>query len=308
VILSALVMLGIVLAPLLRASANASLGHGLERDDPVHRWQEARDRLIAQLRDNDLAMAEGRIDAATHTDIAIRLRADAEDAQAALRGARAAFAQPGADDPASRPGLAGSAFAALAIVAMTLGADRLASRADIDLRGTPHADGRVPLEAGAGARAPVIGADGVPDVGAMVARLEARIAEGGATAEDYHMLFRSYATMERNDAALRLLDEARRAYPDDIEFPMIFLRAAVSMPDSGRDADALRTAETMIAGDPALMEARWYRAVLLVRSGQADAARRELEWMAPRLEAGSAARTAVFDLIAQINADAQAGK
>lgn len=300
-----LAALGFALAPLLRPEAARPLGFGLERDDPVQRWQGARDRLIAQLRDNDLALAEGRVDAVSHAEVGTRLRADAEAALAALRGARAAFAPAAATGEATRPGLTGTVLVALALVALTFGADRLASRANIDLRGTPHADGRLPLD-GTAPAGPVVGADGVPDVGAMVARLEARVAEGGGSVEDYHMLFRSYATMERNDEALALIDAARRKFPQDADFPMIFLRSVVTLPEVGREAEALAIAETLIAADPGLMEARWYRAVLLVRTGQPEQARGELEWMAPRLEAGTAARAAVVDLIAQIDDDARA--
>ena len=49
-------------SPMFRAGANRSLGTGKEDDSPVRRWQEEKDRLTAQLRDNDLALAEGRID------------------------------------------------------------------------------------------------------------------------------------------------------------------------------------------------------------------------------------------------------
>lgn len=291
-----------VALPLLARETRA-LGRGLEDDSPLRRWEAERARLIAQLHDNDLALAEGRVDTSAHADIAARLGAEAERAVSTLRGLRSEFSRP-PPEAAMRPGLFGSAFALLAVLGFALGAQHLARWQDIDLVGSPHADGRIPLDAAAPrtAAGPVIGADGAPDIGAMVARLEARVAEGDASAEDIKMLLRSYDTLGRQDAARDLLDDALARWPGDPDFQIGWLRAHIAAPETLDPAMALPVADRLIAALPDLAEARWYRGLLLVRLGRADDARRELMWLAPRLLEGSPAAQAVAGLLTEIEA------
>ncbi|GAB4388368.1 tetratricopeptide repeat protein [Albidovulum sp.] len=307
--------LGLVLWPLIRGRA-AVLGRGAEDDSPLQRWEAERARLIAQIRDNDIALAERRLDAETHRANAARLGAEAEAALAALRGARAELAGDGIA-PRERPHPLAMLAAAAAVLAVAAAAGTFARLQDIDLTGSPHADGRIPIDvagvpatppamglpppaAGAG---PVIGADGTPDIGAMVARLEARVAEGDAPPEDIAMLLRSYDTLGRIADAREVLVGALARFPDNPDFQIGYLRAVINEPE-GADLDlALAAADRLIAAMPGLMEARWYRSLILMRLGRPDEAERELMWMTPQLPADSPAGRAVRDLLAQLETD-----
>lgn len=292
VLLLLAVALGLVAWPLLRGGA--ALGRGLEDDGPVLRWEAERGRLLGQIRDNDLALAEGRIDPALHQATAQRLGAEAEAAVAALRGARAELAGDGMQ-PRAVPHPVTLAAVLAAVAGLALGTARVARWQDIDLTGTPHADGRVPL--------PVLpmDADGTPDIGAMVAGLETRVAAGGASADEIKMLLRSYDTLGRIEDAREVLRAALARFPDDPDFQIGFLRAVIAAPAEGDMARALPVAEALIATLPDLLEARWYRSLILARTGQPEAARRELMWLTPRLPPGSPAGQAVAELLAELS-------
>ena len=302
------IVLGVVALPLFRGAARP-LGRGLEDDGPVLRWQAESVRLIGQLRDNDLALAEGRIDPGAQRGTAIRLGAEAEGAVAALKAARNELSGEGAHPRAApHPVVAGLMLAAVAVVAV--GVERAARLQDVDLTGSPHADGRIPLDiAGAmpGAELPglpdlppVIGADGTPDIAAMVSRLEARVAAEEAGAEDIKMLLRSYDTLGRIDAARDVLRGALTRYPEDTDFQIGYLRAVIHGGAAGDMAAALPVAERLVATLPGLMEARWYRSLLLVEAGRRDEAQAELMWMVPHLPPDSPAGQAVTALLADL--------
>lgn len=311
-----LAALGAVAMPLLRGRA-APMGRGLEDETPVHRWQAERGRLIGQLRDNDLALAEGRIGAETHRLNATRLGAEAEAAVAALRSARAELAGDGMQ-PRPRPHPAATAAGLGLVVLATLAAMQVARWQDIDLTGSPHADGRIPLDIAGAPEAltmpPVSAGDGAApdvtaaDISAMVAGLEARVDAGGAGADEIKMLLRSYDTLGRMDDARAVLGAALLRFPDDTDFQLGYLRAVIDAPDgqlSGEALpDALPVAERLVAALPDLLEARWYRSLLLVRAGRSDEARTELMWMTPHLPPGSPAGQAVAALLAELAAAA----
>lgn len=309
----ALLAAGIALAvtvavghPLL-AGRIRPLGRGLEDDAPVRRWEGERARLIRQLQENDLALVEGRLDPAHHSATAARLSAEAEAVVARLRAAREELGEH-VLAAVARPGRVASVLAVAAVLAAGWGAARLAQWQDIDLTGSPHADGSVPLDGVAMLPVPADlqpgGAeDGEPDIGAMVARLEARVAGGGASPEEIKMLLRSYDTLGRIAEARPVLDAALGRFPDDPDFQIGWLRAVVTLPREGDSARGLDVAERLIAAMPELLEARWYRSLFLVAEGRREEARAELMWMAPRLPEESPARRGVEELIMELSGE-----
>lgn len=298
-------------SPMFRAGANRSLGTGKEDDSPVRRWQEEKDRLTAQLRDNDLALAEGRIDAAAHSGIASKLAGDAEHALSRLREAREALA-PAAADTARRAGRLTAALMGVAVVAAAYGVHAFASRGDVDMNRSPHAAGQIPLppgaakpEGGAASSAGVpLGADGAPDIGAMVARLEARIAGGDYTTDDVAMLMRSYGVLGRDADAKALLAKASAKFPDDLSFRFSFIETALGGSDPADIEAAEKMVADILAASPDLAEARWYRSLFLVRRGDFDAARKELRALLPLVTANPQAASAVNDLLARLDVPA----
>jgi len=302
-------MTGVVLALLLLAATLAALawplfgptpealGHGLEDDAPVARWEGERARLVAAMRDNDLALAEGRLDNAVHQFTASRLAAEAERVLSRLRAARDEFS-PIRDEA---PDAARSVLPHLAVLGLVLAVAVLSARAaewqDIDLAGSPHEDGTVPLDAVA-----AMAGDGeMPDIGAMVGGLEARVNAGDATADEIKMLLRSYDTLGRMEDARPVLRAALVRFPDDPEFQLGWLRLVITLKEPGDAAAALPLADRLIAAIPDLLEARWYRSLLLVSEGRRDEALSELRAMAPLLPADSPAGRAVAGLIADLD-------
>ncbi len=287
-----------VASPLFRGAANRSLGRGKEDDRPIRLWQEEKDRLTGQLRDNDLALAEGRVDAQVHDAVAARLAAEADHALVRLRQAREGLTPAAAET--MRPIQAWRAVGGAALVlAMAYGAHAFASLGDVDMTRSDGAGGHAAV-AGGEAGVPV-GADGMPDIGAMVARLEARVEAGDYTPDDAAMLLRSYNALGRQDDSNALLAKALKAFPDDMRFKLTFVDAALG----GSDLDAITRAQAMVddmlKAEPGLPEARWYRSLFLVRQGNLEGAREELRALQPLVAGNREAADAVASLLARLD-------
>lgn len=291
-------------SPLFRKSGNEPLGRGLEDDSPIRRWQQEKDRLTLQLRENDMALAEGRIDEAAHSSIAVKLAAEADHALVRLRRAREGLT-PVAAETARRIRQPAAAAAAVLVIAATYGVHAFASLGDIDRARSPHASGEVQAGAAAeraegGAGMPV-GADGMPDIGAMVERLEARINGGSYTPEDAAMLLRSYRALGRDADARALLPNAIKAFPDDMRLKLTFVETALTSSDPADLAEAKKMVADMLAAQPDLPEARWYRSLFLVMDGNIDEARKELLALQPLVAGIPEAAAAISSLLTRLD-------
>ena len=291
---AAIVMLTV--SPLFRRGANRPLGTGKEDDGPIRRWQEEKDRLTAQLRDNDMALAEGRVDAETHAAVGSRLASEAEHALTRLRQAREGLTPVTAE--AARPvRVWGAVGGAVLVVAAAYGAHAFASLSDIDMTRSPHAG----AEATAGSGGMPVGADGMPDINAMVARLESRIEAGSYTPEDAAMLFRSYTVLGRQADASTLLAKALEAFPDDMRLKLTFVDAAFSGSDPAAVSKAQAMVDAMLEVAPDMPEARWYHSLFLVRQGDLDGARKELHALQPLVAGNKEATDAIASLLARLD-------
>lgn len=294
----AVLVVALVASPLFLGSANRSLGRGKEDDSPIRLWQEEKDRLTGQLRDNDLALAEGRVDAQEHDAVAARLAAEADHALVRLRQAREGLTPAAAE--AMRPVRAWRAAAgALLVLALAYGAHAFASLGDIDM--TRHAEAGGQAAASAPAGGMPVGTDGAPDIGAMVARLESRVEAGDYTPEDAAMLLRSYNTLGREADAAALLEKALKAFPDDVRFKLTFIDVALSGSDPAMATEAQMMVDAMLKVDPDLPEARWYRSLFLIRQGDLESARKELHALQPMVASNKEAAEAVASLLARLD-------
>lgn len=302
-ILLTLVAVLITISPLLRKRANLSLGTGLEDASPVRRWQEEKDRLTGQLRDNDLALAEGRVDAVQHSSIATKLAGEAEHALSRLREVRGALTPSYPSTPRSERWWTVALIAGF-VVAAAYGVHSFASMGDIDMTRSPHGD-EVPVaaagEAGGMPAGMPVGADGVPDIGAMVGRLEERIGSGDYSPDDVAMLLRSYRVLDRGDESEALLDKAAEKFPGDAQIRLAFVDAALAGTDTARLERAEKMVSELLAAQPGLAEARWYHSLFLVRKGELDAARKELRALEPLVAENPQAAEAVRTLLARID-------
>jgi cytochrome c-type biogenesis protein CcmH len=288
-------------SPLFRKSADRPLGTGVEDDSPIRRWQEEKNRLTAQLRDNDMALAEGRIDEAAHATIASRLAGEAEQALTRLREARQALS-PVAEETARPAGRPAAVAAAAFVVAAAYGVHVFASRGDTDMtRQTAQAPPQAATAKPDGGAGMPTGADGAPDIAAMVARLEARIAGGNYTPDDTAMLLRSYRVLGRDSDAKALLAKAAKAFPGDLRLKLTFVETAFGGSDPAALAEAQKMVADMLAAQPDLPEARWYRSLFLVRQGDLEGARKELRALQPLVAGNPEASQAVASLLARLD-------
>ncbi|MGB3274217.1 MAG: tetratricopeptide repeat protein [Xanthobacteraceae bacterium] len=321
----------VVLLPLWLRSADGPLGRGADGDEPERQWQNEKDRLVGELRDLDRAFAEGRIDAAIHGRQSAILSADAERALKRLRQARASTT---AGDTLHVPRRYPVAAAAAAVLLFGIsgGAVMLSVRGDI-VRGTsPHADGRIPLpaaQANANAAAPAAQgssqvtaqgssqvtaqaaapaapagmpttADGAPDIGAMVQRLEARVQGGEPTVEEMLMLGRSYRALGRTDDAIAVL---KRAAERDARADTLFAYGEVLFRDGGeaRLDEAAAVFDRLLAQAPRMPEALWYKSLTLVKRHKVDEARGILRDLKGLVVGNQDATRAVGELLAVLD-------
>lgn len=320
-----------VLLPLWLRSADGPLGRGADGDEPERQWQNEKDRLVGELRDLDRAFAEGRIDEVIHDRQRAALSADAERALERLRQARASTTAGDALHVPRRYPVAAAAAAVL-LFGVSGGAVMLSARGDI-VRGTsPHADGRIPLpaaqanataappvaqgapqaaaqaaaQASAQAAAPAVPAgmpttaDGAPDIGAMVQRLEARVQGGEPTVEEMLMLGRSYRALGRSDDAIAVL---KRAAEREARTDTLFAYGEVLFRDGGeaRLDEAAAVFDRLLAQAPRMPEALWYKSLTLVKRHKVDEARGILRDLKGLVVGNQDATRAVGELLAVLD-------
>lgn len=139
-----------------------------------------------------------------------------------------------------------------------------------------------------------------PDIDAMVQRLEARLAANPNDAKGQIMMARSYASLGRQDDAVKAWQKALEVEPGNSEalggLAMLLLQSGSE--DSVREAlkhiGKLRQAEPQ---EPAWL---WYQAMGLNLLGKQDEAKAALEKMLPMLPPESENAAMVRDAIAQI--------
>lgn len=174
----------------------------------------------------------------------------------------------------------------------------------LDLRRTAElATARAGTETGAtAAPAPPLDAEGNPDIGAMVGRLEARIMAGDAVPEDLDMLGRSYAILGRSDEEIGFLRRAADANPGQ---SLLLVALGVRLFEQGGEA-ADREAEAVLdrasAIGPPLPVVLLVRSVLLERRGAVAEAVATLETLQPMIEGDPAAAAAVARLLTELRA------
>lgn len=306
-ILVVVVLAGILL-PMLNPKANHELGSGLEDTDPARQWEGERARLIEQLQDNDIALAEGRIDAAQHDDTSNRLTVEANRVVDRLRRMRPLVQSPHMPQ-SRRAGGAVSLLSAAVVVTAAVGVHLAANQRDLNMAVSPHASGAIPLAAETDgmpdmAMVPV-GPDGAPNIAEMVGRLEERVHNGAPTETDIEMLLRSYRVLQRGDDAMEVLQIAADRFPRNVSFKMMLLRARLQDPDFDPDVELSLTVESVLEQQPDLLEAHWYRGLIQARQGQHEAAKETLQNLRPKLSANPRAAGAVDALLAQLETTTQ---
>ncbi len=284
----------VVFWPLWSRRADQPLGDGLESDDMAALWQEEKDRVVAQIQALDVSLAEGKISTEEHARERAALSAEAEGALAQVRKMRRATS---ATDSGHRPRTYPIVSGALAgLLLLAGGGIMVYVSGDVVRRYvSPHAERSLPPTGDETASSP-----GAPDVGAMVARLEARVDEGGASAEDFLMLARSYRTLGRIDESISLYQRTLDADPDNLEALMSLGAALYGSQNEDERRNAENLFDRVLTRQPDLPEALWYKSLLLLRRHEVTEARSMLEYLDALVVDIPEARLAVRKALAQI--------
>lgn len=296
--------------PLLTGRANHRSDGGLEGNSKATEWKQEKDRLVGEMVALDIALSENRIDVYDHNEQRNRLMSEAEDAAARLSKSRTVESNTPPARNYPRLGLA----VALAVIVSASSLALLLNRNDVRSDSNPHADGRIPLPstmagtpqaspppASQGNGGPMVGPDGTPDVGAMVARLESRVNAGDPSINDVIMLARSYRVLNREDESVALYRKAQTMAPDD---PAIRLVLASALIRSEKDAyldEGEKIVDDLLASDPKKPEALWLKSLGLVRRHEIDAARKTLTQLSALVAEDSKAKIAVTGLLRELD-------
>jgi len=315
IILLCLLVAGWTLYPLLIKASDRRSNHGREVEDSVAMWREEKDRLVGEMVGLDLTYAEKKINQTDYEGERRRVMAEAEAAAEELRRARArvpANAKRARTYPVVGGILAGG------VVLGTVGLTVLLNSQDIRATANPHADGRIPLTAeqkaangasdGAAAtrNGPVgtampVDANGAPDIGAMVARLEAKVKAGGASVDETLMLARSYRVLGREEESLAMYRQAQAMAPTEKPINLVVASALLRSDKAADNAEAEKLVDKALAEDPAKPEALWLKSIGLIRRHEIQEAKNVLGQLKGLVKENSEAQTAVAGLLAELD-------
>ena len=316
IILLCLLVVGWTLYPLLSRASDQRSGYGREVEDSVTMWREEKDRLVGEMVGLDLAYAEKKINQSDYEGERKRVMAEAEAAAEELRRARAKV--PAKTKRARTYPVVGGIVAG-GVVLGTVGLTVLLNSYDIRATGNPHADGRIPLTAeqiaangssdgaaatqqsGAAGAAMPVGANGAPDVGAMVARLEAKVKAGGASVDETLMLARSYRVLGREEESLAMYRQAQAMAPDEKPINLVVASALLRSDKPTDNAEAEKLVDKALAEDPAKPEALWLKSIGLIRRHEIEEAKDILGKLKGLVKDNSEAQTAVAGLLAELD-------
>ncbi|MFV0367868.1 MAG: tetratricopeptide repeat protein [Hyphomicrobiaceae bacterium] len=185
------------------------------------------------------------------------------------------------------------------------------NRSDIVKSGNPHTDGRIPLPANMVATAAsgesdkdpagkTSGAHGTPDIGAMVARLEARVKDPDATVDDIVMLARSYRALNREAESVELYRRARTIEPQNEQLQLVVASALIRAEDEKTHDEGEKVVDAILSTEPEKPEALWLKSLALIQRHEIESARDTLTKLSGLVEENSDAKNAVDELLATL--------
>ena len=323
-VIATLLLCSVVLAwtlfPLWVKAFDRDPGDGLEKDDRIAKWREEKDRVVAEMVALDMALAERKIDRESYDSERARVMSEAESAVENLRKART-----GASERKATAGtypLVGGALAcavAISAIALTVALNANDLRSDV----SPHASGQIPLSpeqlaagmpegakpmpgmpnphAAAGQSGPPMGADGTPDIGAMVAKLEDKVKAGGASLDEVMMLARSYRVVGREAESLAMYRKASEMAPDEPQLALVLASALLRSDSESDRTEAERIVDKALDAEPAKPEALWLKSIGLIRRHDIEPAKEILGKLQSIVGENTEARQAVASLLAELD-------
>ncbi|MBU2581989.1 MAG: hypothetical protein KJ622_09745 [Alphaproteobacteria bacterium] len=321
--LIAILVLGAIAAmwvvfPLLSSAFDALPDPEGDANNGAGLWQQEKDRLVREMVALDFAVAEDRLSEDDYIEQRNRLMSEAQEAVTRASRPRIADDPPKAT-PGIYPGLAISLALMLVVgaTAFTLMLDGNDIRRDTN----PHADGRVPLPAptaGFGTppafenaaqgpqnenmQTPVQAAADLPDVGAMVAKLEARVKTGKVGVDDIVMLARSYLVMNREKESMELYRRAVSMAPSDSKLKLVVASALIRSSQESDRTDGQTIVDGILSREPEKPEALWLKSIGFIQRHEIAPARQTLAKLAVLVVDNPEAKAAVAGLLQQIEA------
>jgi cytochrome c-type biogenesis protein CcmH len=264
-------------------------------------WAAEKNRLVDEMVALDVSYAERKVDALRYETERARIVAEAEAAVKRLRAARAGNArQVAASFSASRA--IGAAAVALVMISTGILSFALGGQ-DLRRDRSPHQPGGpIPLAAEE-ADPSQSGPQSPPDVRAMVASLEAKVQSGQGTLDQLLMLARSYRALGRDDESIATYRKAAAIAPADESVRMVLVSALVRSPKDADREEADQIVDAVLARDPSMPEALWFKSIGLVRRHEIPQARSVLLRLQPLVQTNAQARDAVAGLLAELAAE-----
>lgn len=313
IVLTLLLLFAVVAAwlihPILRGDADWPPVPGTDADGRMSMWSEEKNRLVGEMVALDIARAEGRISEADY-DVQRSVVMDEAEKAAARLGKLRTESTGRTPVVKAYPMLAAALAAAIVVsgAAMTM----LLNQNDIVAGQSPHADGRIPLpnnpatrgaaiKGQEGGNGSVIGPDGAPDIGAMVARLEARVKEPGATVDDIVMLARSYRVLNREKDAISLYRQAQSMAPENEELKLVVASALIRSTDQNNLSEGEQIVDSILATSPKKPEALWLKSLGLIQRHEIASAQEILTQLSGLVDGNSDAKNAVGELLASLS-------
>ena len=298
--------------PLLSARTDQSSYEGRAADGRVAAWNEEKDRLVGDMVALDIAFAEKRISEADYKIQRSIVMTEAEKAADRLGSLRTSGDAP---IPTSR---SYPQLAMAVVIGVLIGGSVLAiflNSNDLRTDKNPHADGRVPLPdqlAGSKPGTPLatgqpnsgsglpMHADGTPDVGAMVARLEARVKGSDASVDDIIMLARSYRVLEREADSLAQYRRAQAMAPEDEALKLVLASALIRSENEKSRMEGEELVDAILKADPKKPEAMWLKSLGLIHRHEIGQAREILSQLSPLVAQNADANNAVSELLSSL--------
>lgn len=308
-----------VIYPLLTAESDRDRGDGLEAEGRLAAWSEEKNRLVGDMVALDIAYSEGRISEADYNVQRSLVMLEAEKAATQVGKLRT-----GSSERTGTSRAYPQVAIAVALGVIVAGSALVMVLDGRDLRPdkNPHADGRIPLPTdmaaggmgapaspsaapASGAGGPPVHADGSPDVGAMVARLEARVQGTDAKLDDVIMLARSYRVLEREEDSLALYRRAQAMAPEDEALRLVLASALIRSQSDAYRKEGEELVDGILTKDSKKPEALWLKSLGLIHRHEIAPAREILTQLSGLVGENSDAKKAVSELLGSL-ADAPA--
>lgn len=308
ILLLCAVAAGWTVYPLLSPQSDLDRGDGQEAEGRLAAWTQEKDRLVAEMVALDVALSEGRICEEDYNVQRSLVMSEAEKAAThlgKLRASGSARSSPSRTYPHVALGLA------LAVIVCGSALAIFLSGHDLRTDANPHADGSIPLPANATAAgtgappvpaagrdgAPPAHAEGTPDVGAMVSRLEERVKAPGATIDDVIMLARSYRVLEREEESLALYRRAQTMAPQDEGLKLVLASALIRSQSDANRGEGEKLVDVILQVEPKKPEALWLKSLGLIHRHEIAQARQILTELDSLVSANADAKNAVSELL-----------